>query len=63
MYWLFKRYMKRLIAEYKEAYDTEQRATLNVNMRPDFYYLEQYLTGKFEWKKSDDGKSFIRRGK
>lgn len=62
MYWLFKRYIKRLIDEYAEAYDVESRATHSTNMSPDIYWLQQYLDGKFEWV-SDGRGGCVRRGK
>lgn len=61
MYWLFKHYMKKLVAEYRDAYDAESRATLNANMRPDFCWLDQYLNDKFEWEGKNG--SYVRRGK
>lgn len=63
IYWLFKRYMIRLIDEYADAYEAEQTASGNLHMRPDVYWLQRYLSGKFEWKKGDDGLGYVRKGK
>ena len=59
-YWLFKKYTSRLISEYKEAYEAELSMEQNPNMRPDFYWLENYLAGKFKWVKRKDG-AIVRR--
>lgn len=59
MYWLFKRCMKKLVAEYRTAYETESNATLNANMRPDFYWLEKFLNDEYEWE-GENG-SYTRR--
>lgn len=61
MYWLFKKYIRRLIAEYAEAYDVEAKASGNPNMRPDLYWLQVYLDGKFEWE--DSNGSYVRKNK
>lgn len=46
IYWLFKKYMKRLVDEYAEAYDKRAKETLDPAMRPDVYWLQQHLDGK-----------------
>lgn len=47
MYWIFKHYMKRLVADYHEAYQTHFDLTHDETMRPDVYQLEKYLNGEY----------------
>lgn len=61
MYRIFKHYMKRLVSEYREAFEAECHATQNANMRPDFYWLERFLNDEYEWTGKDG--SYYRRGK
>ena len=62
MYKLFKHYMLRLINEYAKAYNIESRASGNVDMRTDVYWLQQYLLNRFEWAEGEDG-SYVRRAR
>ena len=47
-YYLFKKYMKRLVDEYAEAYDKRAKLTKDPAMRPDVYWLQKFLEGKLE---------------
>lgn len=54
IYWIFKKYMKRLVDEYAEAYDKRAKKTLDPAMRPDVYWLQQFLDGKLTEVESID---------
>lgn len=51
MYWLFKYFMKKLIKDFKESYETNYMVTGDNTMRPDLYQLERYLDNRYEWVK------------
>lgn len=47
LYKLFKHYMLRLCNEYEEAFNVAQQGPRrNEIMRPDVYFLQQFLRGK-----------------